>query len=317
MYHRLFRKQDFDQCVPLLPRGYAISGKLRAALPALWRRLFAEGQLHGGVVVPSPRRQLILAFGMFVFLGDDFVVEMLRSPVPYVSSAVYARILSHRSPLLSTSEIRAANTAGRLNLLILHFGMGRATVDDGQQRAIAVAAQTGFRLCSMGYRLSRVLQEAYGSAELPFFTSAGFVLKSDYAAFYARQPHHVPPPDRRPHLMGLFSTDPECRYPGNALADHFQAAPPPQIRFSGAEQRVLLHSIMDESDETIANSLGVSLDAVKKTWRRIHQRVTLRAPHLLDDGGDIGPVRGKERRRQLIQYLRYHPAELRPFGKGP
>ena len=45
------------------------------------------------------------------------------------------------------------------------------------------------------------------------------------------------------------------------------------------EQRVLLRALMDESDETISDALVISHDAVKKTWRRIHDRVVDRQQH--------------------------------------
>jgi hypothetical protein len=316
MYHRLFQSQDFERCVPLLPQGLDMSAKVRAALPSLWRRLHAAGQLHGGVVADAPEANRILSFGMFVFLEEDFVVDLLRSPAPYLSSRVYDRIRSRRSPVLSSRAIAAANAGNGLNLAILHFGIARTIVSAEEERTIALTSQTGFRLCSMGYRLSRVVQEAYGVAELPFFIAGGFLVKSDYEAFYARHPQRRPGPDRQPQLMGLFRTDRESRFPGNALSDLFQPLPEPRIKFSPGEQRVLLCAVMDESDEIIAKRFAVSNDAVKKTWRRIHQRVVLRAPRIVDEMVDVRTVRGKERRRRLLQYLRYHPEELRPFVTG-
>ena len=315
MYHRLFQPQDFERCIPLLPQALEMSAKVRAALPSLWRRLQGAGQLHGGVVADAPEADRILSFGMFVFLEEDFVTDLLRSPAPYLSSRVYDRILSRRSPVLSARAIAAANAGDGLNLAILHFGIAR-TVSAEEERTIALTAQTGFRLCSMGYRVSRVLQEAYGVAELRFFIAGGFLVKSDYEAFYARDPRRRPDPERQPRLMGLFRTDRESRFPGNALSDLFQPLPEPRIKFSPGEQRVLLYAVMDESDEIIAKRLAVSSDAVKKTWRRIHQRVVLRAPRIVDEAVDMRTVRGKERRRRLLQYLRYHPEELRPFVTG-
>src|SRR5919198_249486 len=109
MYHRLFQSRDFERCVPLLPQGLEISAKMRAVLPSLWRKLHAAGQLHGGVVVDAVEANRILAFGMFVFLEEDFVVDLLRSPAPYLSTCVYDRILSRRSPVLSSRAIAAGN----------------------------------------------------------------------------------------------------------------------------------------------------------------------------------------------------------------
>jgi hypothetical protein len=78
---------------------------------------------------------------------------------------------------------------------------------------------------------------------------------------------------------------------------------------------VLVRALLNESDAQIAKSLGVSLDGVKKTWRRTYERLALGAPFLV--GALDRPVnmnhRSAEKRRHLLDYLRTHLEELRPF----
>lgn len=142
-----------------------------------------------------------------MFVDEAFVNDYLRAPVPYVSGVVYERLATGRSPVLSMKDAAAANESSALNLLILHFVTKYPNPIDERGRAILAAAHSGFQLTHLGYRARRILQEAYGDAQVPFFTAGGFLCKSDYAEFYQRHPP-TPPPDRRPYLMGLFDDDP-------------------------------------------------------------------------------------------------------------
>jgi hypothetical protein len=72
---------------------------------------------------------------------------------------------------------------------------------------------------------------------------------------------------------------------------------------------------MDEGDEEVAEALGVSGDAVKKIWRRIYERVAAVDHDLVSDVAECSTIiRGKEKRRRLVRYLRYHLEELRRFS---
>jgi hypothetical protein len=321
MYHRLFRASDFPVCAPLVEPGFQVSAGLKAALPSLWQRLFLAGQLHGGVVVDPEVSgpESIAAFSMCVFVDEAFIADYLRAPTPYPAGLVYERILAGRSPVLTTKALPAANSSGNMNLLILHFRTRNPLLDNDRARAVVAAFQSSFLLFFAGYRMRRVLQEAYGAEQLPFFTAGGFLMKSDYGSYLQQEGVQPAPDEQRPYLMGVYRDDPHTRYLGAQLSYLFQYVEP-RFHFSAAEQRVLLRALMDESDETISDALAISHDAVKKTWRRIHDRVVNVAatvPELSDDVGDLDTTRGKERRRRLLQYVRHHLEELRPVARQP
>jgi hypothetical protein len=285
-------------------------------LPALWQRLHLAGHIHGGVII-DPRHSdgdAIVGFGLSTFLDDDFLVRFLESPRPHLSAVVYEHLLRGDDIVLPPKRVAIDNATGRLNLAILHFGQ-RYQPSDDRAREVAVAAQMGFRAGHFGYRLNRVVQEAHGEGELPFFASGGFLLKDDYRRYYEESQVAPPGARERPYLMGLYRDDPESRYPGTAASDLFTISEP-RFNFSFSEQRVLLHAVMDEPDEAIAEALGVSRDAIKKAWRRIFDRVASAEPGLIDADSDLDRTRGKEKRRPLIQYLRHHLEELRPFKRA-
>ena len=316
MHHRLIRPDDFPACIRLLPEPSRIGPGVRASLPSIWSGLYAAGQIQGGVIVEPQAggQEEVVGFGLSVFLDEPFVTGYLSSPSPYLSSLVYESILSGNSPIPRRQDIAVMNASRNLNLVILHFGLAVASVSDERARRILTAGQIGFRLVHVGYRVKRVLQEAYGDEQLAFFKSGGFQMKSDYSTWYANRNGAAPSSTERPYLMGLYSSDPESQYPGSALSDLFQAGEP-RFHFSPSEQQVLLRAVMDESDETIADTLRVTRDAVKKTWRRVYDRVAIVDPTLLEPPSGDDQTRGKEKRRSLIQYLRYHLEEIRPYAR--
>ena len=78
---------------------------------------------------------------------------------------------------------------------------------------------------------------------------------------------------------------------------------------------MLARAVMDEGDDDVADALGVTDDAVKKTWRRVYERVAAVDPDLLGGIADrSGLTRGKEKRRRLVRHLRFHLEELRPHA---
>jgi hypothetical protein len=305
------RSGDVDGCVALIPDTSGIDAALRSSLLTLWRELLREERLNGGVVVDAPASDRVLAFGLTAFVDDAFMAEYLASPRPWLTALLYERVQSQRSLLLAPREVRAANAAGDLNLVILHFCLG-VDIGTSEGQAVVAAAEAGFRLAHAGHRIRRVLQEGYTPLDRMMLGSAGLRLKSDYAGQLDGLPE-----DQRPFLMGLFSEDPGSLLLGTAAASLFQYNEP-RFFFSLGEQRVLARAVLDDSDEEIARELGLSIAAVKKIWRRVYERVDDTDPDLRVANEDrTGFTRGKERRRNLIRYLRYHLEELRPTVRPP
>jgi DNA-binding CsgD family transcriptional regulator len=319
VYFRLIRPGDFPACISLIHPGFKASTRVRPAMPSLWRRLLAGEQLHGCAMVdPHPSEAgVVVGFGMSVFVDETFVEEYLRAPRPYLNAIIYEGMLRGRSPVLERAALRDANTRACLNLFVLHFGMRETTPPTMRELDIVEKGRLGFRLMHEGYRVKRVLQEVYGPLGVAYMRAGGFQVATDFSTYYAARGGTAPPaPEEHPYLMVIARDDPESQLPGSAVSYLFRHAQP-RFALTPAEQRVLLRTLADESDETVAGELGVSRDAVKKVWRRIYQRVSAVDPELLD--GDnrsnrIDPiVRTRERRLRLLRYLRYHLEELRPF----
>jgi hypothetical protein len=66
----------------------------------------------------------------------------------------------------------------------------------------------------------------------------------------------------------------------------------------------------------MAQQLGVSRDAIKGSWKSIFRRVDegARGVSTLNTSLEGGLT---QRRRRLLEYIRQHPEELRPYLRPP
>jgi hypothetical protein len=175
---------------------------------------------------------------------------------------------------------------------------------------LMVAVNAAFFFFYGGYRLRSAMQVVYGERAAQYMQAGGFQVVTSFAHAHGNG-HKTPPIDERPYLM-LMRKEEVQPSAVNPLSLLFYPVPP-RIRFTPAEQRLLELALLNQSDAEISRDLGVSLDTVKKTWRRIYQRALKVLPNVLgSDEGDAGPARGAEKRRHLLDYLRIHLEELRP-----
>ena len=93
---------------------------------------------------------------------------------------------------------------------------------------------------------------------------------------------------------------------------------PPRFSFRRSEQRLLFLALDGGTDKELADELGISLSAVKKTWRMIYDRVAACQPELIPSNSQADAWtqdRGKQKKQRLLAYLREHPEELRPVSR--
>ena len=93
---------------------------------------------------------------------------------------------------------------------------------------------------------------------------------------------------------------------------------PPQFGFSRSEQRLLSSALGGGTDDELSDDLGISLAAVKKTWRMIYERVAACQSSLVptkSQSEEWTQDRGKQKKQRLLSYLREHPEELRPVSR--
>jgi hypothetical protein len=160
-----------------------------------------------------------------------------------------------------------------------------------------------------GFNLKEIVAEGIGEEEIQWVMSGGsFHLRSTYDACY--ESHPLPPPDRRPFLVGITRAEALARE-SSSLSPLFIYRPP-SFLFHLGEQELLRQALVGETDDGLAEKLHISLSAVKKRWNAIYERVGAREPELLPND-DNNQKRGLQKRHLLLSYLRHHPEELRPF----
>jgi DNA-binding CsgD family transcriptional regulator len=159
-----------------------------------------------------------------------------------------------------------------------------------------------------GYKLNSICFEVYGPESGEFMVAGGYHLLNDYAsskaadtvaaafrpAMYGQQRDRMRPGAMNASSLTLF----------NVL--------PPQIGLKPAEQRVALHALLGLTDLQIASALGLSAETVRKAWVRIFAAADQALPAHFGSESTEGS-RGPEKRRQLLEYLRVHMEELRPW----
>lgn len=316
MRYRFAVAEDLPACLRLLGKGFSASPRVHARIPELWKGLLAvnPGNLS---VIEDPEQSYpenIESFAACVFVSDAFIAEFLAAPRPYVATVVYERILQDDSPVLSMSAIRDGNSGPGLNLVCLHFALRDPDLDSPRTRQVLQVANSAFFFFFAGYRINSLFQEVYGPRHAAYMERGGSRLISDFHGQFTDE-STAPPPSDHPYLFGLRK-DEIAPAAVNPLSHLFHSLPP-RFGFSSAAQRILERAMLNQTDADIAEELGVSLDAVKKTWRAIYQRVDDVAPRMLQKAPqpDHGHRRA-EKRRYLLEYLRTNLEELRPVNNG-
>lgn len=314
--YRPLEAADIEPCIALAADDYAENLDVFRGAALLWKQLLAAGSLNGMVLEDLARApgDRLAAFGMSTFVAPAFMAEARRGAVPGVAALLLRRLAAGAAPVLTPEAVRGANSGPGLNLLVLHY-VEAPTASPERLRAVRDKQVETFFYVHGGYRYAEILVEHRDERLSQFALEGGFRVRSDYGAYFRDHPR---PPVGCPTLLG--TTREETRpHPGLHVAQLFVYTPP-RFYFKPREQALLRHALLDKTDEEIAATLGVTVDAVKKRWAGLYDRVADADPALFAELPEAGAARrGSEKRCPLMRYLRLHPEELRPVeepGKG-
>lgn len=309
--------RDLAECYALHESlGLPYSKRSWRVLPELWRRLLAKGAML--LCLVADRAKLvgsrIISFGAIVFVTDDFCSEARSRLPPYVGVELTRQYLSRQLPVLNREQVAHANAGDGLNVMMCFEGWAQDGLSPEQLFAVRAKQGEALHLALSGYHVKEFLANPIGANASQWMLDAGARLRRDYFSYFRK--NHLAKPERpgRPYLIGLTKQE-AFTHPGSNIAGLFVYTTP-RFHFNRSQRVLLRHALMGETCEELATSLSISPWTVKKRWHAIYERVADVDRELLPRPIAYGPhatSRGPERRRRLLNYLRQHPEELRPF----
>lgn len=306
------RPEDLPRCFEITFENFLFNTpQLRDELLAFWGKILAERSAISAVTEnhEKPEGKKIVAFGLSLFVTDSFFEEASTNLSPGLALQILQKARLGKPVHLDRKALARDNAGNGLNIAVIHFGVERPEGDPGQMNVNHKMVEA-FHLFHGGYFVKRMLHEGYFPEERQIYQAMGHHLVRDYVECAPKTPALK---DRSVTLWGTYRDKGPNKM--SYMAPLF-LYPKPRFAFSSGEQDNLEKALLGESDQDIAESLELSVWAVKKRWQGIYEKVDKADPALLagtpeqEDDTDKIP---KNRRRVLLNYLRAHLEELRPY----
>jgi hypothetical protein len=310
--------EDLAECCALHGSlGLPYTKRSWRILPEMWRTLLSGGAMQLCLVANRARLvgSRIVSFSTVLFVTDEFCSEARSKLRPYLGVELARQYLSRELPVLNREQVARANAGDGLNVITCFEGLAHDGFSPEQLLAVRGKQNEALHLGISGYHVKEFLADPVGEETSQWMLDAGARLRRDYSNYFRK--HHLPKPEssRRPCLVGL-SKEEALAHPGCNIAGLFVYTAP-RFHFSRSERVLLQHALMGETCEKVAASLFLSPWTVKKRWHAIYDRVADIDSELLPPPIAYGArpsSRGAERRRHLLNYLRQHLEELRPYA---
>ena len=213
--------------------GLPLEPRVRQALPHVLGRLMSSPACTLTLFEedgPAGAQPVSFAGGLFV--REPVIERYLESPYPGLVPALLRDLLDGGQPLLTLDEIRRANAAGGLTLVVLPIPYGRWKWDDPTYVELRKLAPQAFLRLVGGYRLRAIYYEVFTDEIADYLRAGGYRLLHDFASL-AGSEHFGP--DCRPRMLRLTPADlPPGTVEGYALppgywTDLLQAAAKPVV----------------------------------------------------------------------------------------
>lgn len=279
------------------------SGLPNSETLALWQLWHRNGNLKLGRVerVLSDGSRQTQALGITLWITDTAAQALSQPSNASCCHRLYRSHLHDPSWVMTGSDIQVAHDSGKLNLMVLHFwSRGEVTSPDFQP--VFLQAHMLFRDLHQGFGVQALYQEVT-QIEVPFLTAAGMALMHSSS--------NTDPASLA--WMGITRAQAAAK-PGSTFSFLFMS-PERRLALHPAVQRMLTLAVKQITDEEIADALGCSRDYVRKLWTQAYhcmEQTGVLTPMNTPVAGSSLPVRGRERRRTAIEFMRANPHEMRP-----
>lgn len=307
---------DLDQCLALATDGFLYDDVERAALRRFWLHVVTTKSGAFAIIADARAPSHVIHFGVVVFVDDDRAAAYHRLAQPKIGYAMACDFARGAAPCLTRDEVARANGDAGLNLVISHHGY-KDYGDDADRERLRGASYELSRRYLGGWNLSTYTNEVFSANSRREGKEMGEALGFHVHRYRDEQLRAAGiEPARGPWLWSSTRRRALSGTPGMMLALLFTTSSPPRFGFSPAEQDLLALALDGSTDEAIAEASGASLSTIKKRFRTIYLKVerAMKGAESLELAETLSAgTRGVETRRHLMNYLREHRQELRPY----
>jgi hypothetical protein len=299
---------DFPAWLALLPHEMPMDPELSAQLPALWSALLKDDAIEARTIVSvTAGHEQVDAFGASVFLRPGLFDELMARPRRRLTESIYRALLAGEQPILTGREIAKANAGSGVDVCVLHFCERPVDLNDPIGQQLLAMGHAAFRDAHLGYNLRALVHQNFRPQHKPFLFAGGMALFHEFTVDDGGPGDG----DESSVIVGMTRERSLAEPVGSPISLLFRCEPP-RFYFAASERRVLRAALSGGSDRDIAALLGVSRHAIKGAWKNLFRRVDegARSVSALDTSRDGGMT---QRRRRLLEYVRQHPEELRPY----
>jgi hypothetical protein len=302
MYWRPIGKADLSPCLETQPAclGDQIVGRSTAL--RVWKA-FLDNPSFQGTVIESEfpiAGHKIVACGLGIFVTAAFADRELGDPLPGLNSRIIAGVASGEPVVLSRAEIGAGNAGEGLDFVNMYGTWRDGIMNHDQLAEVHALLGTSFVEHFAGYRFNRVLKEAIGDSSIALARATGtYRLVAEFS--------------QSESALAVVTRESAFTAPYSAAATIYRYRPP-VLRLRPAEQELLAAALSGKTDAELSADLGLSVEATKKRWLSIFERVDRFKREILTQTEADRDGRGPQKRHRIVAYIRTHPEELRPFS---
>jgi hypothetical protein len=297
---------DFVECVRLLSSPWLCDAADHEALRAMWGEIVAT---KSGLSSVATINASVAHFAFVVFVSDELADSYHRLEKPLIARRLLLDWRKGLCPFLRLNEIARHNASGGVNLVVPYYGADLKLPNTVLTTANYELARRMF----LGWNVRTFTTENFRRGRYDG-RSWGSVLGYHIGTYSARALHAAEIPKDESPCLWMATRDDADNVESTMLALLFSSLGSPRCAFTFREQEVLLLALEGTTDDGIAHAIGVSNSTAKRLFRSIYEKAEHALGQEVFTGMSLEPgIRGAEIRRRLLNYVRQHPNELKPW----
>lgn len=290
---------DEEAYIKLLYHADLCSLELKKKFSAEFRAILAKPGVQSTTAIDESGRPL--GFVVTAFLKPKFEKHLRNSLEP----DIVPKIIYSDAVIASDHELGKVNGSGQLVSTVLSFGY-MPNLDLNCSAIVKHELMDRAVNSFIGFNLAEIMIEAHSEAVMIELLKGGFTKVNTYDEWWEKN-HGT-----RQTCPALMTVNRRAAQQG---ADfhilRMFVFSEPKYLFSLPERTLLDEALGGLTDKELSLKLSIGVDAVKGRWKSIYAKTEDRFVDVIEE--DSNKTRSKEKRRKVIDYVRLHPEELRPY----